>query len=118
MLDFFKDMYLEVNGFDMEEVAKEKKEKAEKEKAETIILKKNTKNILFISCLIVFGITLVYSASMFWQNDILGIIISIVMALLEIATAICLKIKKKKTEIAGIIGVILIAVVIFFLPAN
>lgn len=116
MFDFIKDLYFEMNGFDMEMIKEEKRKKLEREKAETIIFKKNTKIFLLISgslFLIISVVALIISVQ---QINIGGIIKNIFIIVLDIATIICMMIKKKQTEVASLVGIILILITTFVLP--
>lgn len=103
MLDFFKDMYLEASGLDMEQVMKERKEKLEIEKAETIILKPKSKRYLIVAGMIFITIhiggIIISSAS----RDLGGIIKSVIMITLAVAAMICSMIKNKISEILCVI---------------
>lgn len=115
MFDFMKDFYLEINGFDMEKVKEERKQKLEKEKAETIIFKKKTKKYFLIVGAILLIISVLGLAASSGQSQA-GVIKNTLIILLDVATMICMVIHKKETEVASLIGMVLIALIEFFLP--
>lgn len=117
MFDFMKDLYFEVNGYDMDMIRKEREQQIEKEKKETIIFKKQTKKIL-----LVFGILfLIISLGAFYismqQSEIYGIIKNAFLIILDIFTIICMLIRKKCTEMASLVGMLIIVFITFVLPA-
>ena len=116
MFDFMKDLYFEVNDYDMDMIREEKKRKIEKEKADTIIFKKKTKIIFLvvgILLLVTSVATLIISVK---QMNIGGIIKNSILIVLDISTIICMMIKKKQTEVASLVGMALIAIITFMLP--
>ena len=108
MLDFFKDLYLEASGLDMEQMRKERKEKIEIEKEETIILKpKSKKNLIEVGMIfiVIHILGIVVSVA---SQDSSGIIKSAVMISLAIVAMICLMIRNKVAEIVSIILCVLV----------
>ena len=116
MFDFMKDLYFEMNDYDMDMIREEKKRKIEKEKADTIIFKKKTKIIFLvvgILLLVTSVATLIISVK---QMNIGSIIKNSILIVLDISTIICMMIKKKQTEVASLVGMALIAIITFMLP--
>lgn len=113
MFDFFKDLYLEMNDFDMEKVREERQLKIEEEKAETIIFKKKTKLWLlgvgaFFILFSVVGILISIE-----KNNIGGIIKSATILTIDLITMVCMMIKTKQTEVASLIGMAIMMIIIF-----
>lgn len=102
MFDFFKELYLEASGIDMEQIEKESREKLEKEKNNTIILKpKSKKYLLFMGLIFVvihiFGIVLAVAA-----HDAASVVKSSIMIGLAVSAMICIPVKSRICEIIGI----------------
>lgn len=116
MFDFMKDLYLEACGLDMEQVHKERKEKIEKEKAETVLVSKNTKkNIMYIGIVFIL-IHLMSLVIAFATNDFTSMIKSVIMIFISLITLICFLIKSKSTELFGILLSVIIVILSFVIP--
>ena len=116
MFDFMKDLYFEMNGFDMEMIKEEKRKKLEREKAETIIFKKKTKIIIMITGFLFLAISIAALIISVQQTNISGIIKNIINIFLDVVTVVCLMIKKKQTEVASLFLIALIIIITFVLP--
>ncbi len=114
MFDFFKDLYFEANNFDMDMIREEKKKKLEKEKSETIYLKKNTKKIVIIFDILFCIVTLLSCYISIKTNNVFGIIKSIFLVILSVVIIIFLPQKKKKSEMTAIVCLILLIILTFF----
>lgn len=116
MFDFMKDLYFEMNDFDMDMIRKERKIKEEKENSETIIFKKKTKIVLMIIGIILFAVSILGLIISVHKMDVSGIIKNIILMILYFVTMICLVIRKRQTEIVSLFGMVLILILNFVLP--
>ncbi len=116
MFDFFKDLYFELNGYNMEKIREQKKEKLEQEKRGTILLKKTTKKIILIFFLLnlpVCVISLIVAIKIF---DTAGIIKNIIILISTIITIFALLFKGKGAEVTAILFMILTILLTFMIP--
>lgn len=104
MLDFFKDMYLEVNGIEPKEVKK-------KEKDEKIIFNFKTKiGIWFMG--IIYMIIGISSIALIIRTQIsINIIKYIMLIIVDLIILICISIKRKNTETIALVGIIIFIVI-------
>ena len=116
MFDFMKDLYLEACGLDLEQVKKERKEKLEIEKAETVIISKKTKKSIIYIGIVFLLIHLMSLALAFAANDLTSIIKSAIMIFLTLITIICFLIKSKSAEFLGILFSVIIVILSFVIP--
>lgn len=111
-----KDIYFEANGFDMDKIREEKKIKIEKEKKDIIIFNMKTKKILVGVGLLFLIVSIGSLLISHHQSNIAGIIKNIFLIVINITSMICIVIKKKNTEMASIIGMVIIIISTFLLP--
>lgn len=113
MFDFFKDMYLELEGIDREAIEEKEREKSEKKKNEKIIFSRGTKIIVYAVGILylIMSISIIYLAVRTKTVNAYMVLRYAVIDLIDIACLICLTIKKKKTEIAALVLMIAFMVV-------
>lgn len=116
VFDFFKDLYFEMNDYDMEMIRKEKEEKIKKEKEETIIFSRKTKAAIFVTGSLLMLISMFALIISVQKNDVGGIIKTIFNIILDAVTIVCIMIKKRQTEIIGLVGIVFILIITFALP--
>lgn len=114
MFDYFRYVADELNGIDGERAAQIRKERAEKEKAETFIFSKKAKLLLII--LGIFFLIVSISTLAFYRETnsekVIDVIITIVQGLVAAEVAICMIIKKDRAEIFGLVGIGLFVVML------
>lgn len=116
MFDFLKDLYLQASGLDLTQIEKERKEKIESEKADTILLKPKSKKYLFIAgtIFIIINIIGIVIAGSF-QN--VGLIVkSGLMIGFTVAAILCSLIKRKTTEILCIVFCVVVVLLSVAMP--
>lgn len=117
MFEFFEDLYFELNGYDMEKIRQQKREKIEKERGETVIMKKQTKRIIaifFLLNLLVCVISLIIAIKMY---DVGGIVKNILILITTIITILSLLFKGKSAEITAIIFMAITIILTFAIPS-
>lgn len=107
---FLEDAYFELNGYDMDQIKKERQQIIEQEKASTIIFKNNTKRLITV-----FGILMIVVAALscyydFKTGNRIEFYKYLLLSILEILTLILLWIKTKKSEVASAVGMALIVI--------
>lgn len=116
MFDFFEDLYFELNGYDMEKIRQQKKEKLEREKGEIILISKQTKRIIaifFLLNLLVCVISLIVAIKMY---DIGGIIKNVLILITTIITIMALLFKGKSAEVTAIVFMVITIILTFAVP--
>lgn len=114
MLDFFKDLYLEANGFDMERVREIKKERREKNKKGLLDVSTRRVFLIFFSVFIVAqGLSLYYNIG---TDNIISLIENIVFLICSIVVVISFLLKKKESDLVGIGAVVVIIILAFITP--
>ena len=105
MFDFFKDIMLEMKGVDTEALHEEMIQEKEEKKKKYFILSKGIKGIIYA-----FGILyLILSLSSLillkqsGRVEIYYMILTLISSSIVIACLICISVKNKKAEIAGLI---------------
>lgn len=116
MFDFLKDLYFEMNDFDMDKIKEEKKMKIEIEKSETILFKKKTKIILLVVGILLMLVSIATLIICINKSSVGGILKNSFLILIDLITMITLMIKKKETEVLSLVGMVLIVAVVFGLP--
>jgi len=113
MFDFFKDVYYEMSGFDMEKVKEEKRLKREAQ--ENLIFDTKMKIIVGVIggiMLLCYIATLLFGAV---SKNVFLVIKSVILILLTIGTIICVIINNKKVQLAGIVGIVIVVGFTMFL---
>lgn len=113
MFDFFKDVYYEMNGFDMDKVKEEKRLKREAQ--ENLIFDTKMKIIVGVIggiMLLCYIATLLFGAV---SKNVFLVIKSVILILLTIGTIICVIINNKKVQLAGIVGIVIVVSFTMFL---
>lgn len=116
MFDFFRDIYLELNGVDSDAAEKERQAKKEQKRKERFIFSGSAKVVAFILGILYLLLAgsslslLIESGSL----DVFKIIRYVFLILCDIAALVCLAIKKKKTELAALIVMIIFILVQYF----
>jgi len=114
MFDFFKDVALEARGIDPDELRLKKKLEKEEKKKETIIFSKTAKGIVYF-----FGIfylltgAIGFGGTMGDEGFTLIAVKFFFLLLVDLAALICISIKSKKTEIAGLILIAIFCAVMY-----
>lgn len=116
MLDFLKDLYLQASGLDLSQIEKERKEKIENEKANTIFLKPKSKKYLFIAGTIFIIIHVIGIVVAEASQDIGSIVKSSVMIGLAVLAMLCSLIKRKTTEIICIVLCVVVVLLSIAIP--
>ena len=108
MFDFFKEVYLEAKGVDVEALKAEKKKIKEEQKKNKFIFSRSSKIIIYV-----FGLVylLIAGLNIFLMKDFGGANVYYIMRFLflsicDIAVLVCLAIGKKQTEVAALILVV------------
>lgn len=99
MFDFFKDMYFEMAGVDIQSIKKEREEKRKEEKKNRYIFSKNAKLITIamgVLYLLIAGFEI--ALLVHFSGSVLLIIKLILQIIIDIAVIICLGSKKKEYE--------------------
>ena len=111
MLDFLRDVILEVKGINSEKWHKEKLEKDISKKENIYLLSKKTKIIIFVIYLLAEVINIV----VFWENN--GMINirakGIILSIIDIIVLVCLLLKNKTAEIIAIILSIIFIILMY-----
>lgn len=103
MLNFLKDVYLEVNGCDIQKVKQERMQKEEKKRADKIVLSKGSKHVIRGFGILYIVIGLISLTTYFNNKEWLEVVEYGFMLLFDILIIIFISLKKKETEVAGII---------------
>lgn len=114
MFDYFRYIADELNGIDGERAAQIRKERAEKEKAETYIFSKKAK-VLFAILGVFFLIVSIFTLAFYRETDcdrVIDVVLSILQGLLAAEVSICMMIKKDKAEVLGLVGIALFVVLL------
>lgn len=115
-MNLFKQLYCQINNFDVKAVEREDKEKEEKKNKDKIILSKKNKIYLSIILAIFEVITIVAIGYSFMATDIFGIIRNIILIIINTTNLCCVNIKKKKWELTALAGLMLEIIITFFIP--
>lgn len=114
MLDFLRDVILEVRGINSEKWHKEKLEKDISKKENIYLLSKKTKIIIFVFG-IIYLLAEVINIVVFWENN--GMINirakGIILSIIDIIVLVCLLLKNKTTEIIAIIFSIIFIILMY-----
>lgn len=116
MLDFFRDIALEIGGIDSKSAKEQREEKRENKKKNRFIFSKSAKVFCFffgIVYLFIAGLNIVQMKQT-GSADLLEILRLVVLTALDIGTMVCLAIGKKKAEIVALILVVLFLVVQYY----
>lgn len=104
MLDFIRDIVLEVRGIDSDKWHRERLEKEEAKKANVYLLSKKTKIIIFVFGIVYLLIEVINMIAFLESNGSLGLRAKgIILSVIDIIVLICLAQKSKKAEIAAIV---------------
>lgn len=117
MFNLFKEMYFEVQGYDIETMKKERIEMQEEKKKEQVILSKMVKHIIRCAGVLFLLLGTIIISTYFENRDWINVIKYIFMIVLDIASMILVTINKKNTEIAGIICSAIFVILNMILPA-
>lgn len=112
MFDFFKDIYYETHGLDINEIKKEKNSKRLEKKQEKILLSHSQKRVIYVIEIAYLLQTFLITITTGIKNPI-TLIIHIILIALDISTCICLAIRKKQTEIAALILLVIFLVFLY-----
>ena len=110
MFDIFRDIMLEAKGIDCELAEKERLQKKKEKEKDKIIFSKSVKVVIYVFSLFFIATSLLQIPVLIKTGSVVFLIRSIVQIMTAIATMICLKIHKKKSEIVAIV-----LIVVFFL---
>ena len=114
MLDFLRDVILEVRGINSEKWHKEKLEKDISKKENIYLLSKKTKIIIFVFG-IIYLLAEVINIVVFWENN--GMINirakGIILSIIDIIVLVCLLLKNKTAEIIAIIFSIIFIILMY-----
>ena len=114
MLDFLRDVILEVKGINSEKWHKEKLEKDISKKENIYLLSKKTKIIIFVFG-IIYLLEEVINIVIFWENN--GMINirakGIILSIIDIIVLVCLIQKNKTAEIIAIIFSIIFIILMY-----
>ena len=114
MLDFLRDVILEVKGINSEKWHKEKLEKDISKKENIYLLSKKTKIIIFVFG-IIYLLAEVINIVIFWENN--GMINirakGIILSIIDIIVLVCLIQKNKTAEIIAIIFSIIFIILMY-----
>lgn len=114
MLDFLRDVILEVKGINSEKWHKEKLEKDISKKENIYLLSKKTKIIIFVFG-IIYLLAEVINIVVFWENN--GMINirakGIILSIIDIIVLVCLLLKNKTAEIIAIILSIIFIILMY-----
>lgn len=114
MLDFLRDVILEVKGINSEKWHKEKLEKDISKKENIYLLSKKTKIIIFVFG-IIYLLAEVINIVVFWENN--GMINirakGIILSIIDIIVLVCLLLKNKTAEIIAIIFSIIFIILMY-----
>lgn len=110
MFDIFRDIMLEAKGIDCELAEKDRLQKKKEKEKDKIIFSKSVKVVICVFSLFFIVTSLLQIPVLIKTGSVVFLIRSIVQIITAIATMICLKIHKKKSEIVAIV-----LIVVFFL---
>lgn len=114
MLDFLRDVILEVKGINSEKWHKEKLKKDISKKENIYLLSKKTKIIIFVFG-IIYLLAEVINIVVFWENN--GMINirakGIILSIIDIIVLVCLLLKNKTAEIIAIILSIIFIILMY-----
>ena len=114
MLDFLRDVILELKGINSEKWHKEKLEKDISKKENIYLLSKKTKIIIFVFG-IIYLLAEVINIVVFWENN--GMINirakGIILSIIDIIVLVCLLLKNKTAEIIAIIFSIIFIILMY-----
>lgn len=114
--NLFNDMYFERAGFDINKMKLERKEKEEIEKRDTIIFSNKNKYIISSFGVFFFAVAILCISSGITNKNYIEIIKYSFMLILDIAGIIFINIKTKKTELIGLVIVIIFILLNFIIP--
>ena len=106
MFDFFRDVYLEMQGIDSAEAEKERKEKKREKNADRILLPKSIKVTVYVMG-VVFLILQATQIKFTAAKGITSCFITAGLCALAVAAMVLISIRKKQTEIVGTVLVVL-----------
>lgn len=111
MLDFFRDIALEIVGIDSERIRQNYKNK--KENSKGYVFSNGTKKIIYLMGIIY----LIIGGLSVWSVRFSGQIQSIVkfafLSVIDVAVLICLSVKSKKAEIISLILIVFFIVIMY-----
>lgn len=116
MFNLFKDMYFEAQGYDLNAMKQERLEKEQEKKKETLVLNKVAKHIIRGAGILFLLIGTISVSTYFENGEWLNIAKYIFMITLDITAMVLVSIKKKDTEVAGIICSAVFVILNMILP--
>ncbi|MEG0614128.1 MAG: hypothetical protein RR540_00110 [Oscillospiraceae bacterium] len=105
MLEFFKDVYYQMNGLDVDKMKEERLQKVITEKEEKILLSSSTKNTIRFVAGLYFFIAILQIITAVKTKDFSRIIKISFLFLLAIVVFILTFFRNKKAEISSLVGV-------------
>lgn len=112
----FRDMYFEGAGFDVNQMKLERKEKEENNRKEIIIFSNKSKYIISSFGVLFFMVAILCISTGITNKDYIEIIKYSFMLLLDITGIIFINIKSKRTELIGLIIVIVFILLNLIIP--
>lgn len=116
MFNLFKDMYFEARGYDLNVMKKERIVREEEKRKEQVILSKMAKHIIRCAGSLFLLVGAIILSTYFENRDWLNVVKYIFMIALDIASMILISIKRKDTEVAGIICSAVFVILNMILP--
>ena len=112
MFDFFRDLYLERIGLDLEKVEEERKKKEEEKRKNRYIFSSKAKKIIIVFGIFYLNISF-YGMFTLIKNDKIGIFFLkfIILSIIDLCGIVNLCINEKKNEVIALICVILFFII-------
>lgn len=116
MFNLYKDIYFQLKGYDMEAVKKEQIEKEKKKRENRIILSLSTKIVIDFAGILYLIIGWICMSESYKSQNYISFSAYIFMLILDLITITLINIKLKKTEIIGIVCVIIFIIFNMVVP--